>query len=412
MSESLLRWYVPGLLLFYVFLIPYGESNLAIMLIFSIQAMYLLFHHRLSVGPEYRSWLLVTLALCLPLGLSLFTAYRVDTTFISLITFLLHAIAGLYVIDRLKQDPKATVLILGIAVIAGIWVVAALPYQVRNLETTLLQQWIGHLTGDYGKFPNIGNVLAHLSPFYFEALYRLAKKLDRRWPWLLALPLILAIVMSNGRAGWIVLFLVMVFFTIRLVAIGHFTKWQITSGLALVMLAAMISAVTVPQVEQRVTQSLMGLQGGFEAVDHAGSARLQIWQDTVALLPERLLTGHGTRGTGQLLSDLDPAGGFYHRYGSPFGYEHLYWLEVAVGTGIPGLILYLAVFFYLLQLLLRQTNWTSWSFSPMLAAVCILFPLNVHWEFYSSRSGSLMWFLLMVAFAFHMGGRSRQPDVS
>ncbi|MDV7402757.1 O-antigen ligase family protein, partial [Arthrospira platensis SPKY1] len=96
----------------------------------------------------------------------------------------------------------------------------------------------------------------------------------------------------------------------------------------------------------------MALDGSFEAIDNAGSYRLQIWQETVTLLPERLFTGHGTRGTGKLLRDQNPDG-------FDFGYEHLYWLEVAVGTGIPGLILYLAVFSYLVYLLLRRTHWAS-----------------------------------------------------
>ena len=394
-SDTILRWHVPALIFLYVLLIPYGESSLAIMLVFSLCGFYMLMRRYISISPDYRSWVAITLALSIPLAISLFTAFRFDKTLITLTTFLLHAIAGIYIIDQLRKHERPTNVIFGIAVIVGIWTVSALPYQVRGVETSILQQWVGHITGNYGDFPNIGNVLAHLSPFYFEAIYRFSKKFNNRWPWLLAIPLILSILMAGGRAGWIILILVMAMFAVRMVAIKHFSTLSVAMGLAIAIGAVMSSTFMLPQVERRVIQSLTLVDGGFEALDRAGSGRWQIWQETATLLPDRVFYGHGTHGTARLLE----AKGQAHR---DFGYEHLYWLEIAVSTGALGLVLYMCCFFYLVYLLLRKIDWGGYAFAPILAAVCILFPFNVHWEFYGSRSASLMWLLLALAFAFFL----------
>ena len=394
-SKTLTRWHLPALLFLYVLLIPYGESNLLIMLIFCLCAIYMLIKRNISIGSDYRAWIVITLALSIPIGIALFTAIRFDKTLIVIVTFLLHALAGLYVIHQLRKQHQGKLIIFGIAGIVGMWTITALPYQVRGIETSLLQQWVGHITGNYGNFPNIGNVLAHLSPFFFEAVYRLSKKLNNRWPWLLVVPLVLAVIMANGRSAWIVLFLVMIFFTLRVVLINHVSKTAVISGLVLLAVSIATVSVTVPQVERRVSQSLIALDGSFEALDQAGSGRWQIWMGGLELAPERLIAGHGTHATGNLLYER----GLTVR---DSGYEHLYWLEVLLATGLLGLLLYLAVFSYLVFLLVRRTDWAGYSFSPLLAGICILFPLNVHWEFYSSRPSSLMWMLLMLAYAFHL----------
>ena len=394
-SNTLTRWHLPALIFLYILLIPYGESSLTIMLVFSLCAIYMLIKGNISIGADYRPWIVITLALTIPIGISLFTAVRFDKTLIVLVTFLLHALAGLYVIHQFRKQHHRELITVGIAAIVGLWTLSALPYQIRGLETSILQQWVGHITGNYGNFPNVGNVLAHLSPFYFEALYRLSKKLNNRWPWLLAIPLILSILMAGGRAGWIVLILVMAIFTIRLIAVRHFSKLAIALGLTATLIAVLASALTLPHVERRVAQSLLALDGGSEALNRAGSGRWQMWMGGLELADEKLMIGHGTHATGNLLDERNLVV-------RNDGYEHLYWLEVLLATGLAGLLLYLAAFSYLVFLLIRRTDWSGYSFSPMLAAICILFPLNVHWEFYSSRPASFMWMLLMLAYAFHL----------
>lgn len=396
-------WHVPALLLLYVFLIPLGESSLAVILFFAIGGSLLLYRDGKELFKEYRDWIYLSLALSIPIAISLLTAVRFEKTLISFIVFFAHGLAGIYVFVWCARNWTPNFLLYGIVTILSFWMVTALPNLLSGNLVMVWQEWLGALTGYIGSNRNPGALLSHFSPIYFEALYRASLRLRNRVPWLLAIPYLLVILLAGNRTSWMIVSLVIVIFLVRLLVLRHFSIRAAIASFFVVGLTLFLTMQYFPHFEQRLMRSLQAFQGNIESINYAGSSRVEIWQGGMSLAKDSLLTGKGTYAFGLLNYQRG-----YVR--NNWGHAHLYWLEVLVATGLLGLLLYLAVFTYLVNRLFWHIPWSSSAFSVMLTAVAMILPFNPNWDFYSSRVASLICFTLILGFAFMYGTQSSRSQ--
>ena len=155
-----------------------------------------------------------------------------------------------------------------------------------------------------------------------------------------------------------------------------------------------------PGFAQRMQRSAQILQGQEPSTDWALSGRLAIWATAGRMIEAHPLNGVGVRGFRYAYPD-------YARPGDQFTgsqacgpgqgacHPHQWLLEVATGSGISGLILWLAGIAVALRAWWRaepDARRRAWPVSLALG-VC-LFPLNTHLAFYSAWWGLVFWWLL------------------
>lgn len=247
----------------------------------------------------------------------------------------------------------------------------------------------GSITGVFHPDLRIGIILAHLLPLYVEALFRLAKG---RWRvlWLLLPAYLVVILLSGSRMAWAVAGLAFGFYGVyRVVTSSNRPRalllLVVSAGVGLV--AVWVGTLVSPAFDLRMDRTLHLLQFDYESWDHATSLRMQVWTAATEVVREHWLLGVGARGfTETALSMGVMQQGFLH--------THLTALEVAVATGLPGLIAYLLAFAVFLIWWLRLSRRYPGVFLPGLGALLMLSPLNAHWSFYSTYYTTVLWFLM------------------
>jgi O-antigen ligase len=383
---------VEWLILLFVFLLPFGEAShlpVLILLLLSIHGMYKR-EIRIDAGTRPLIWLAALLIV--PLLITASTAYDPIRTLRTVLVFSLYAIAGFYVIVSFKKHLNENLLLYGIAAILLFWTTDALLqfFSGRNLFGWPYNG--SRVSGIYNRNMWIGYTLAHLSPFYLEALRRYASKGRRKWAWLLILPFIAVILLSGGRAAWLTMAIVACLYPIYLIQM-KMARWH-HIGLMMAMLAIIVAASIAisPALEKRMDTSMLAFSMDLEAINKATSLRVDVWSGAWHLFLDAPIIGHGTHAYDPLAHDR----GYTQKR---FGHEHLYGLQIMVTTGTIGFLAYLLGFFTLCRQFVTSLKQRLITAIPWLATLLILFPLNAHWNFYAPRPASLMWILLIMAFA-------------
>jgi O-antigen ligase len=313
----------------------------------------------------------------------------VEKTLLTAVIFLLYAAAGLHVIRRFRRGFNAPVLLYGIAAILLLWTFDAL---VQYFAGSNLLGWPYNgrrVTGIFHPDMRIGIVFAHLAPFFFAALHRSATRSGHSWVWLLLLPFVTVILLSGSRASWVTLALVSAVYTLLFLRQRAYRIWNIVLLLAL---AVGGSLQISDEVRQRVAQTTSGFSTDVKKIDDATSARVAVWQGAWKLFLDAPLTGNGV----EALPELGFQRGYTYK---PFGHAHFYALDVLLVTGIIGFIAYLTAFAAICRKGIDAFLRAGEAFPFWLAAVAMMFPFNMHWEFYGVRPYAMLWLFLILAFA-------------
>ena len=231
-----------------------------------------------------------------------------------------------------------------------------------------------------------GSTLAILSPFYLEALRRTGSGAFNS---ILALPLFAAIVMSGNEASMLHALVALAgyaFILRRLEPDAQVTSWllSLVFSFALAVLSGLILSDTFS-----ASAAGQAASDAYKAFDYLPVFWESAWQG----FTDHWVNGVGIRGWGSMVVSMEsinvlPVSERWH--------PHLYLLEVAVDTGVPGLVGYALFFVFLGRRLFDNRPEVALT---SLVVILALFPLNSSVSFYSYFNGNILFLTLALLIA-------------
>jgi len=391
-AEATTRPLALWLLLATIALLPFGVAPELPVLIGAVAGLVELLRGRIDWRrPTVRIALLLGLAYWLPQFISAWDSVAPDKSWsevaldLRFLPFLLWVAAARW---RVRDARWLTV---GIALVTGFWCADALVQAVTGVGLAGVVA-DDRLSGIFGAGNlKLGGVLALLAPFALLEAWRW-----RGLPALLSVTLVLLVVilLAGARAAWFgfVLGAALVF-------------WQ-TFGWrrAALSLGGLLAAACVlvalayagsPRFAERVDRTVAAASADRDALDHALSGRLEIWETAWRMGQAHPFNGVGVRGfryaypafAGVDDPFIEGDIGAYH--------AHQIVLELWSETGLVGLGIWLAALVVVwrrvraLPLAPRRT-----ATAASIALLVALFPLNTHYAVYSGFWGLLLIWLV------------------
>ena len=315
----------------------------------------------------------------------------------SVAAYLRFAPFGIYVCFAVRRESRLRALCLATGAVVALW---ALDAWVQMLTGYSLG---GHaqaqrISGIFGAGDlKLGPVLASLSPF---VLWAAKRQLGRAGLVAAMLFLLVPILLAGSRAAWITYGVALLaFFWIEARSPLRFAAWILAA--CVVVAAAMgVAWKTSSRFDARMDRTLAALHDTRHAVDYATSGRLDIWRVTTRMIAAHPVLGVGVRDYRYAYPHYAPRDDHFVTAeacgpGEGACHPHQIVLEVLAGTGVVGLILWLA------GVALALRAWRSVgpdarrrAFPATVALAVTMFPLNTHLAFYSAWWGLLFWWLL------------------
>lgn len=387
-SPVLRAWLISSTLL----LIPFGHSSelpIAIMAIWGIRLW--VQQGRIFVwNGNSRAFSIVFLLFIVPMSLALLHAVNLPRALNTVLTYPRLYLAGLFVIYALKDEKVRQLVFKICAYLIAFWVVDG-----------LIQAFFGYdlLGNPYptrvnGPFPGglrYGVYLPILSPFLLEY----ARKYWRPWTQLAVFVALTGAVLLGGfRSGWLMYGVVI--FTYWLMFLRKKPRVAIKTFIAVAFIA-ILTGVLLFNVSQRfsdrVNQSLDFFQLNYSGINEASSNRLPIWEMGLKAVKANPILGIGPRGFRYAVDQYGSTGDYWIKH-SP-KYPHQLYLEVAVESGLIGLVSLLVAVFLMARngMLSLKNDPNPGLIASGLSVLAIYFPLNTHPAIYSADFALLVWWL-------------------
>jgi len=386
------------LILLAVALLPFGRLyNIPVIIMASIGLGMLI--AGADLRRDRRPAIMGVLFLCLwiPMIASLWGAVQPDRAFRTTLAFLRFPLAGIFILEVLRDPVSLRRLHTGIFVLLLIWCGDALIQWTTGRNLTG-QPYDGRfLTGIFHPNRSIGLFIALLLPVYLEHVRRTAMRFPAAW--MLALPCPIVILLGGTRTGWVLLIL----------ALGLWGIWLWGSSsargrhrVALLIIAGALASLPlvarIPPVAERIELTREILKGDYESADRALTRRLPIWSIALSIARDHWLTGVGPRGYRYVYAEYaDDTTPWVRSDGTGAAHPHLTCLEVAVETGIVGVIGY--VLFLIMFLSFCMQRATRSAVPWIICAALAFLPFNTYKAFYSTEWSHISWLLLLVAIA-------------
>jgi len=352
-------------------------------------------------SPAFRAVLALFLCLWVPMLLSLPDAANPRRAVGTALIWLRFPLAAVFVIDVLARRRARARLLAATAATVLVWGADAILqfFAGRNI---LGYPYYGHqATGMFHPKLVLGTVVGVLLVPTLEWLRQASGRL--RAVWLLAALPLAAIALAGNRMGWAMAALGLLGYAVHQALRAPGRRWA-AMGLAALLAAGIFGAAMQHEPLRHRAGSLAGLLSmDPDRWDEASGLRLSIWLTATRVLRAHWVNGVGPRGFRyeyrKHLHERDRLagpGGAYDRATHP----HLFALEVAVETGVLGLIGLAAFVFVLVRHLARAFRGPDAARAAwMLAAAIAAFPLNAHMALYASYWSTVLWWLLIVALA-------------
>ena len=403
------------LLLAFIALLPADPLYNAPLLVLAVLGVAQLASNRVRLHlPRYRFLSIAFLCIWLPMVASLPDAVNLPGSFRKTASLFIYLLAGVYAVAAFRSFHELRWVMTGTAAICGIWVLDAL-WQFQTGA-----DWFGfpyaegeRLTGMFYT-GRIGGMLALFAPLAFESI----RRASQRWRWTPALlvPYFLIIALSGSRTSWGSLAIATVGYLLYLVIWAERPspsstrrQWRyICTVSASVVLAVVLAAFALPRVAERAwstvqprVESLSGLwSGDRETFEFAVTYRLSIWEAALNMWSAHWLNGVGPRGFQYAYTEHNPEEDYYLLHGGSHGSArtpHLQLLEIAVETGVIGLLGYMVLATVFLRSLWRLDRASFRSIYPFaLMMIVALFPFSGQLAFYGVRSAGLVWWIIIV----------------
>jgi O-antigen ligase len=356
--------------------------------------------------PSVRLFIVVFLAMWIPILVSLPDAVNPPETERILLNHLRFLFAGLFIVQVMGQ-PGRQVQVLRIAAwILLFWLVDAHIQQIVGRDLFGSASYGDVLTGPFSeRNVKFAFVYALLSPLLFTH----ARK---AWPvWAQALIWLgsLNVVMSGGtRASWV---------AITVVALGFAVLyWRSRKTIPLRFLLAAV--VLVPAIgvvayhtsysfQSRATQVATLLSGKLDPMQSSMAHRIVIWRTGLNMISHHPINGVGARGFRYAYPEFTLPDDPYIAAGHPIvpTHSHQLLVEVTAETGLVGLA-GLATACVLLVLAARRggSGKRDYLLPYGLSVLAILFPFTTHWALYSAHFSLLLWYMISMYFGAHAAG--------
>lgn len=384
------------LLLATLALLPFGAASEAPVLIGAVAGSVALLRRRIDWrSPTVRCAFVLGLAYWLPQLLSSFDSVVPDKSWRETALDLRFVPFLLYVANTRGDARTARFLVAGVAIITLLWCADALVQATTGFSLGGAAS-SDRLSGIFGADNlKLGGVLAVLAPFALVAAWR------RGGVWVLAavaLVLLIVILLAGARAAWFgfALGAALVFWQM----LGRRRALTALLALTLATLVAGIAGYAMSErFAQRVDRTATALAGDREALDHALSGRLPIWDIAWRMGQDHPVNGVGVRGFRHAYPEFAAADDpFLHADGQQGAFHaHQIVLELWSETGLLGLLCWLAALALGIALW-RATPVASRALAQPagIALIVTLFPLNTHYAVYSAFWGLVLVWLVGV----------------
>ena len=254
------------------------------------------------------------------------------------------------------------------------------------------------LKGVFHPKQRLGLFLAVFAPLCVNAVIRWCRSLPRTW--FLLLPIIIVILMSLKRTAWIMLFVGMAGYLLLHLRINRQRIRDLPLlPIAIVLAVAVTTVLFNPTLKQRLQSSAGVFSTDAVEVEEATANRLSLWRTGTSMLADNWIAGIGPRGFRYAYAAYADEDDFWlQRNGVGQTHPHLFFLEVAIETGLLGIVGLIGVTFLLGREMLRAPSRIGlpvW----LLCALVAWFPLNAHMAFYGSYWSTLAWLLIPLGLA-------------
>jgi hypothetical protein len=331
-----------------------------------------------------RKFWVVLACFLLPALFSLFGAINFERSLSGAVRFLSYGFA-IWVLLQIKLNgPESHRLMSLVGAMMMVWVVDGLLQLLTGFSVfgnPLIELDSGHTLVTGSLRMGYGSTLAILAPFYLEALRRSSSSPAFS---ILSLPLFAAIVMSGNEASMIH----------ALVALGGYalilrrgeSDHTVNAWLLALLFSFLLAVLSGWILSETFRASASGQAASdvYKAFDYLPTFWASAWQG----FTDHWVNGVGIRGWGSLVVSLESIGVLPV---SERWHPHLFILEVAVDTGMPGLIGYGLFFVFLGRRLFDKRAEVALS---SLVVILALFPLNSSVSFYSYFNGNILFLTL------------------
>ena len=398
-------------LLSFVVLLPVAPWFNAPLLLMALSGLWLMALKRKWLSTLTTLGFFTQLFLCIwvPMVLSLFDAVNFAESLRKVMSFLGFYPAGVLVIACASREWPARRIVIGVASILAIWVLDGIVQFTSGTGLLGFPYEKSRLTGVFYPKYTLGVALAVLAPFCLEAVRQLSSR--SLWPAIALIPYVLVILLAGSRSSWGVFTLVVIGYGLYLFKWSDSTNLSLRAigrvaaiGVLLVVGLSIVFSDTAGKIGQvvgeRVAQITPMFSGDKAAIDGALAYRLSLWETGANMLSANWLNGIGPRGYRYVYFEFASEDDHFVRgvlKGTPT-HPHLILLEIAVETGLIGVIGYLTfLVLYLRKLARLSRRQLAVVFPPALAVLVAVFPTNVHHSFYGNFSGAVLFWLLMVS---------------
>lgn len=376
-------------------LLPVGRAVELPMLIMSISGIILIRRHRSIIfkHPAQKLFGMLFLCIWLPILFSLADAVNTYKTASTALTFPRLYLAGVFVIWTLEDQRQRNLLLRLAAILVAFWVFDALIQAIRGVNLFGFHYVSSRLNGVYGEHHlDLGVALPTLAPLLLIPL--------RRNLWLLLIATLLTgvvVLLAGSRGGWVSYALVCLLLLVNEIRCQRLS-WLSGAAITAILIAILTIFINLnPEARQRFETTQGLFSGNQQAINHALSGRLQIWETAWRMFQAHPITGVGSNGFRHAYSDFARPEDMFVDPQTDIGPFYAHQILIQVGTdsgliGLAGLLLFYGVWLHSWRLADSTRKEAAMPFA--LAALAWLFPLNTHASFYSSQWSQLIWLLL------------------
>jgi O-antigen ligase len=245
----------------------------------------------------------------------------------------------------------------------------------------------------------LGFFLAVLFPL---ALYLFSGKRYKFLLYSLMVPLVLFILLlCMKRSAWVMFGLTTagVFYLIYMNSRTKKRIITISLAAAAVCIFSIAAIIYSPTFATKKTLISSFSSGHLEEIDMASNYRVSLWRTGSNMFLSHPFNGIGVRGYRHVYARYAGPDDFWLTEGRRGqNHPHLQLLEIAVETGVIGLLGFLCIYLFFIRELYHQAG-LSLRAIWVLALLVAWFPLNTHMAFYGSYWSSFAWLLIPIALA-------------